>query len=156
MCDNSYNFAFPHLREGTGVDPGEDEYAFARLLTSQMPKNISLESAPLPLQKQVPPTSLMTGTGVNEEAITGQNQLAKESAVKESEEELSQKEVQSIKEKIENVRASVSEGPLVVKSFEAGKRKKDIDNVNEALDEEGYGQKKKQAKHVVAHNFKFE
>ena len=149
MDDEYYNYAFPGLSESTGgVDPREDPYAFARLLASQMPKDVKLETLPTPPQQPLPATSAMQGTGVSEE-VTEKVQQPVSSA--DSEDKLSADEKINLQKKIDNVQAKVASGPLVVKSLAARKTKDDSADVNQALDEEGYGggqRQKKKAKLV--------
>lgn len=159
--EEGYNFAFPYLREGTGVDPREDDYSFARLLTSQMPKNTTLETAPPPPQEQAPPTSQMQGTGFDQKVEEKSDvKPSSSSAITDNnDEELTAEEKQALKKKIESVREKVSQGQLVVKSFGIGKRKSQADSsdLDEALEEEGYGKKARKKKaNKIADIFSFD
>lgn len=144
--DNSFNFAFPYLREGTGVDPQEDPWAFSRLLSSHTPSEPKLNYIPTPPQRSAPPTSLMQGNGLNEDNPEDRDVKPQiSSAESDSQETLSKEEKKVLKQRIEDVRSEVSKGPLVVQSFGTGKQKSDAKTVDvvQALEEEGYGTKKK-------------
>lgn len=156
--EGSYNFAFPEFRFGTGVTPAEDKFAFARLLASQMPTGPVFETAPPPSQKQAPPTSLMQGTGFDEENETDSEvEPSSLNAVKDSDKKLTPGEKVALKAKIEQAKATMSDGKLIVKSFETGKQKANAESSDqdEALEEVGYGKRKKKSS-KVRHCLKFE
>lgn len=156
MDEGYYNFAFPYLREGTGVNPTEDNFVLESLLKSADTKSTTVATSS---GTQEPVLSLQ-GAGVSEvakvEPVEAAASEVDEATDVETKERLTKEEKKDLQENIAKVQATVAAGPLLVKTFQTGKRQADTD-IDKALEAEGNGKSKtkKANQQPVSHSLSF-
>ena len=139
MDDQEDNFAYPYLREGTGVNPAEDDKYFL-CSRGHFPVDVTATDE----VKQTKDVKSMKGAG-QVPAVSAVTEISKDESV----DKLKPAAAKALKQEIAKNLAKAAAGHLEVKSFGTGRAAAG----KSALDEQGGG-KAKRAK-VVSHSLNF-